>query len=246
MNDHIDELSEAIAELSALVVDEVDLPGLLQRVAELASRAIPGCDSAGVTLLVDGRPKTAAATDPRTLAVDQAQYSADDGPCLEAYRATKVMRVVSDEARDRYPDFAAAAAGADVRSYLAAPLTVGDSGVGALNLYSTELHGFADIDEAVVLLFAGQAAVAVRNSHLFEGARTLSGQLEQAMLSRAVIEQAKGALMATFAIDADEAFDRLRQTSQAENRKLRVVAADVVSAAVAGRPVELRGVAERA
>ncbi|MGI9063186.1 MAG: ANTAR domain-containing protein [Pseudonocardiaceae bacterium] len=78
------------------------------------------------------------------------------------------------------------------------------------------------------------------NSQLYQGARALSGQLEQAMASRAVIEQAKGVLIATQAVDEATAFELLTRTSQRENRKLRVVAADIVDAAAAGRRVDLR------
>lgn len=236
----VDELTASLGELAALLVDEVDLAGMLDRVVHLAVRSIPHCDSAGVTLLVDGRPTTAAATDRRTLAVDRAQYDVGVGPCLEAYRTCSVQRVNVEEGTEAYPEFTVAARTIGVRSFLAAPLVVRRAGIGAINLYSTEPDGFAALDEAVVALFCGQAAVAVTNSQLYQGARTLSGQLERAMASRAVIEQAKGVLMATFAIDDDAAFERLRDTSQAENRKLRVVAADVVDAAVAGRPVPLR------
>lgn len=236
----VDELTASIAELSTLLVDEVDLVGMLDRVVQLAVRAIPDCGSAGVTLLVDGRPSTAAATDRRTLAVDRAQYESGIGPCLEAYRTCTVQRVRVEEAMATYPDFAVAAQQAGVRSFLAAPLMVRDAGIGALNLYSSDSRGFDALDEAVVAMFCGQAAVAVANSQLYQGARLLSGQLEQAMASRAVIEQAKGVLMATFAIDHDAAFDRLRTASQTENRKLRTVAAEVVAAAVAGRQVGFR------
>jgi GAF domain-containing protein len=238
--DYSDELTAAMSELASLLVDEIDLGGMLDRIVTLAARSIPDCDSAGVTLLVDGRPSTAAATDQRTLAVDLAQYDHGTGPCLQAYRDRAVQRVNVVEAAESYPDFAAAARRIGVRSFLAAPLLVRGSGIGALNLYAADTHGFAAMDEAVVMLFAGQAAVAVANSRLYQGARTLSGQLQEAMASRAVIEQAKGVLMATFAIDADKAFDLLRQASQVENRKLRVVAADVVDAAASGRPVDLR------
>ena len=239
--DYADELTAAMTELASLLVDEDDLPGMLDRVSRLAVRSIPDCDSAGVTLLAGDEPLTAAASDRRTLAVDQAQYKVGDGPCLQAYRTKTVQRVVVEEAFALYPDFAVAARHADIRSFLAAPLIVRDDGIGSLNLYSAESHGFAALDEAVVVLFAAQAAVAVANSRLYQSARVLSAQLEAAMASRAIIEQAKGVIMAVRTVDADTAFDLLRRTSQAENRKLRQIAADVVNAAGAGQSILLRG-----
>jgi GAF domain-containing protein len=239
--DQADELTAAMAELASLLVDEDDLPGMLDRVSQLAVRSIPDCDSAGVTLLAGDEPITAAASDHRTLAVDQAQYQAGDGPCLQAYRTRTVQRVVVEEAFALYPDFALAAEQANIRSFLAAPLQVREDGIGALNLYSSEPHGFAKLDEAVVTLFAAQASVAVANSRLYQSARALSAQLEAAMASRSVIEQAKGVIMAVRAVDQDTAFDLLRRTSQAENRKLRQIAVEIVEAAASRRPVPLRG-----
>jgi GAF domain-containing protein len=238
--DYADELTAAMAELASLLVDEDDLAGMLDRVSRLAVRSIPDCDSAGITLLAGDEPMTAAASDERTLTVDVAQYKTGDGPCLEAYRTKIIQRVVVEEAFARYPDFAVAAHEAGIRSFLAAPLLVRGEGIGALNLYSFEPHGFASLDEAVVVLFAAQAAVAVANSRLYQSARTLSAQLQAAMTSRAVIEQAKGVIMAVNAVDADVAFDLLRRASQAENRKLRQIAAEVVAAASSGRSVSLR------
>jgi GAF domain-containing protein len=232
----LDDMADAISELAQLLVDDVDLAGTLQRVADLAARTIPDCDSAGLTLVEHGRASTAAATDRRTLAVDEAQYAAGDGPCLQAYRTGEVQRVASGSARVRFPAFAAAAEKAGIRSFLAAPLVVRGGGIGSLNLYSTADHGFAEVDEAVVLLFAAQASVALANGQLYHRATAVSRQLEEAMASRSVIEQAKGVLMASMAIEADQAFDVLRTASQHENRKLRELAAEVVAAAAAGRP----------
>jgi GAF domain-containing protein len=234
------EMSDAIAELAHLLVDDVDLAGMLQRVADLAARTIPDCDSAGVTLVEYGRPSTAAATDVRTLVVDEAQYAAGDGPCLTAYRTREVQRFAAGQASHRYPAFSSAAARAGIRSFLAAPLMVRGEGIGSLNLYSTEDHGFSRVDEAVVLLFATQGSVAVANARLYHRANDVSRQLEEAMANRSVIEQAKGAVMATMAVDADGAFDALRRVSQHENRKLRELAVEVVDAAAAGRPLPLR------
>jgi GAF domain-containing protein len=236
----LDDISDAVTELAQLLVDDVDVSGMLHRVANLAVRTISHCDSAGLTLVEHGRPSTAAATDNRTLEVDDAQYAAGDGPCLEAYRTQQVQRVAADEAAERYPEFAAAARSAGIRSFLAAPLVVRGEGIGSLNLYSTSDEGFAPVDEAVVLLFAAQGSVAVSNSRTYHRATTLSRQLEEAMSHRSAIEQAKGALMASMSIDADQAFDVLRRSSQYENRKLREVAVDVVDAASAGRPLPLR------
>lgn len=227
-NDQPAELAEALSELSRMLLDSEPLEATLQRVAELAVQAMPGCTAAGVTLARDGDVVTAAATDPLTEAVDARQYAAGDGPCLDAMRSCRVNRVDLAEAEDRWPDFTTHARELGIRSYLAAPLVVREQGIGALNLYSSSQDGFDALDDALVGLFCAQASVALANAELYQRAVTLSDQLETAMINRSVIEQAKGVLMAQHRVDADTAFLLLRERSQAANRKLRDVACDVI------------------
>jgi GAF domain-containing protein len=224
-----DELATALVELSAVLVDEEPLPDVLRRVAELAVAVVPRCDGAGVTLLEGDRAVTAAHTDDLVVAVDQQQYDAGDGPCLTAVRERTLQSVDPDEAEQRWPDFARRARELGIRSFLAAPLVAGDRGVGSLNLYSRSPRGFEDLDDVLVTMFCGQASVALANARLYARALHLNEQLSGALESRAVIEQAKGVLMAQQGLAEDEAFDRLRAWSQARNTKLRDVAAEVVA-----------------
>jgi GAF domain-containing protein len=224
-----DDVAEALGELGHLLVAEESVDTTLQRVAELARRTIPGCDAAGVTL-VNGRGyETVAWTDGRTIAVDQGQYERDHGPCLESIRTGRIVRVGVEAAAERWPDFAADARAHDIRSFLAGPLTLNGKGIGAINLYSRSADGFGGLDDALIGVFAAQATVALANAKVYREAVQLSQQLEIAIASRAVIEQAKGVLMARHGIDADTAFDRLRDSSQRRNQKLRDVAAEVVT-----------------
>jgi GAF domain-containing protein len=231
-----DELAVALVELSALLVDEEPLEDVLRRVADLAVAVVPGCTGAGVTLMEGDRPSTAAQTDELVLAVDRQQYDAGDGPCLDAIRRRVTNRVDLDAAEQRWPEFAARARELGVRSFLAAPLVAGGRPVGSLNLYSTERDGFDALDDVLVGLFCSQASVALANARLYSRAVTVNSQLTEALGSRAVIEQAKGVLMARHALTADEAFELLRQWSQVRNRKLRDVAAEVAAGAACSSP----------
>lgn len=233
------DLDAALDWLRTFVVNDSDLDGLLGRVTALAVGLVPGCDSAGITLLVDGRLQSMAVTDERTIVVDKAQYEANAGPCLDAYHERRVVRMSRQTARSRYPDFTAAASAAGVGSFMAAPLVVREDAVGALNLFAAEEHGFADVEDDVVLALASQAAVAVTNQRLYEDSQKLAAGLEAAMASRATIEQAKGVLAATYGVDPDAAFDLLRRNSQNSNVKLRTLAAQVVAVASSGQPVRL-------
>ena len=118
---------------------------------------------------------------------------------------------------------------------MALPLLSGAECVGALNLYGHEPHAFDAFDASVARVAAARAADAIVAVTQLEGAKRLAGQLEQAMASRAVIEQAKGVLMALRGIDEHEAFDWLRSSSQARNVKVKALAEQVVSGVSGGR-----------
>lgn len=227
-----DDLTEALRELSGLLLDSDTLQGTLQRVVDLAVRVVPGCTGAGVTLTDGKKAYTAAHSDPLVLQVDTCQYDAGDGPCLTAMRDVRTVRVDVAEAGEQWPDFTAMARRLGVRSFLAAPLVAAGASIGALNLYSSAADGYDALDESLVLLFSAQASVALANARLYDGAVRVQQQLTEALSSRAVIEQAKGVLMAQRGVDADAAFGCLREMSQLTNRKLRDVAADVVSGVV--------------
>lgn len=225
-----DDLSVALGELSGLLLDSDSLEGTLQRVVDLAVRTMPGCTGASVTLVDGARPVTAAHTDEVALAVDKAQYDVGDGPCLDAARHRRCNSVDLREAQQDFPAFAERARRYGVRSFLAAPLVAGERGIGSLNLYSTDQDGFDALDEVLIGMFTGQASVALANAQLYRAAQQLSEQLTEALGSRAVIEQAKGAIMVTQGVDEDRAFALLRERSQRTNRKLRDVAGDVLRA----------------
>jgi GAF domain-containing protein len=223
-----DEVAMAMHELSHLLVSEEDVASTLQRISDLAARVIDDCDAAGVTLHVDGKYVTAAYTDGRTLAVDQGQYDRDEGPCLQAMVDRAVVRFDVEEAGDRWPGFVDDARSNGIRSFLAAPLMLKGESIGALNLYSSKASGFNALDDVLIAMFTGQAAIAVANAKTYADAITLTEQLKEAIASRAVIEQAKGVLMAREGLDDDGAFQRLRSWSQSRNVKLRDIAREIV------------------
>jgi GAF domain-containing protein len=234
MADYPDRLTAGIAELSRLLVNEESLDDTLHRVAELACRNIEGADVAGVTLVRDGEPTTAVFTDPASPEIDSAQYETGVGPCLDAWRDQRVHRIDSTAEDERWPHFSQAAVEHGVQSTISFPLAVRSNGIGALNLYSKQRAAFSDEDEETGTLFAQQASVALANAQLYDSAYRLTQQLQEALTSRAVIDQAKGILMAQRGVGADEAFDILRTASQGQNRKLRDLAQELVDRAVKG------------
>ena len=226
----LDEASEALEELAGVLADDQSLESVLQQLSESAARVIPEAENVGVTVLTPDGPITAAATDHKVVSVDADQYAAGDGPCLEATRLRKPVRVSVHEGRERWPDFAIAAERAGVRAYLSVPIVLAEEDVlGALNIYSSDEHAFDPFDEALLRLFVTAASTAITAFRRYERSRSLVEHLQQALVSRGDIDQAKGVLMGAYGITADEAFARLVTESQQHNTKLREVARNLLA-----------------
>lgn len=228
------ELWQAVADLSGLLLSEESLETTLRRVGDLAVRCIPGCDAVGVTLLTDGAPSTRAATGGLVYEVDSYQYDIDEGPCLQAVADRQPYQVDEMATCDRWSRWCRHAAERGIHSSLSLPLIVRDEPLGALNLYSHRPSAFATGDRETALMFADQAAVAMANTQTYAASVALTEQLREALTSRSVIDQAMGAIMTQWHCDQDQAFERLRTMSQHANRKLRLVARDIVGAAQRG------------
>jgi GAF domain-containing protein len=222
------------SELFAVLLPDTPLTDVLQRVTTLAARTVSNCTAAGITLAQTGRPHTPVYTDERSPKVDQVQYDNDSGPCLDALREGRIFMIADTATESRWPEFCAAAAAVGFRSTLSVPIDVSGHRtevLGALNLYSETPESFDEGSVASTESLAHQAAIVIANAQAYWGAKELSDQLQAALESRAVIEQAKGILMGREGITADKAFEVLVRASQRENRKLRELAAEIVARA---------------
>ena len=220
---------EALIALAGILVAEQSLEKTLGQVLRLACGALPGANEGGITLLAREGPETAVATSEEARRVDELQYeSGCGGPCLEAYRRQQNFRIDSTADDPRWPDFCQAAAAAGIGSTLSVPLIVNGDGLGAINLYCRHERGFSAADETAVVAFAAHAVVALANARIYWRAQRLASQLEEALATRGVIEQAKGILIAQYGCTADEAFGTLVSASQRGHQKLHDVARQLV------------------
>jgi len=210
------------------VTDDVNLAASLRRLATAGSELLPACRSASVTVIVAGRAVTMAATDDTAASLDCTQYDVDDGPCLVSAREEQVVRLDDLAAPGPWPEYRRNARQHNIVSSLSVPLLLEDADTrGAFNLYG--VRAFSADEGTLAEAFATDASVVVTNVVAYWSAVDLSRNLAVALEHRGVIEQAKGTLIADNACTPDQAFDMLRQRSQTENRKLRVVAIDVVA-----------------
>lgn len=239
-----DARAKALIELSRFQVAETTVRDSLQRISEIALEAMPRAAVVGMTMLgEDERPTTAIYTDPDSPEIDEAQYREGRGPCLDAWRENCLIRVDHvDDVESEFPAFAMACRQHGVASTLSLPMQSGGSAIGAMNLYAREQEAFSPEDEDVGTDLAAAAGSVLANVSAYWTAFDLGQQLDAAMKSRAVIEQAKGMLMARSPqLGADEAFDMLRKASQRENVKLRDIAQRLVDRQAPPGPAAERG-----
>lgn len=235
-SDQID-LRASLADLAALVTGTAGLEELLAQVATFAVRAIPRADGAGVTLLrtdtTKDRVQALAASAPFVSEIDAIQYDIlDEGPCITAALEQRTVRSGSLGGESRWPRFGPRISRLGVHSVLSLPLLLPGQVVGAINVYARAKDVFDDHAAELGELFAAPAAVAVHNAQVLAHAQRLAAELQVALTTRTIIDQAIGILRSRNGGSAEEAFDRLRVASQAENIKLNMVAARIVDEAV--------------
>jgi GAF domain-containing protein len=223
------DVQAAFAELAGISLGEESMNSVLERVSELAKKTIPGVAEASVCLISNDKAITAAYTGRLALDLDETQYGRGYGPCLDAASCGEVLEIIDARHETRWPDYTRVAVERGSLSSLSVPLPVQPVVHGGLNLYAVEADAFDDEARDAARVFASYAAVAVQNMHLYESTRDLAANLDAAMQSRAVIEQAKGILMRDHACDAATAFEILRSASQRYNRKLRDIAQGIVA-----------------
>jgi GAF domain-containing protein len=229
------DLQQSLGQLASLVTGSLGLPDVLAHVATFAVRAIPGADGAGVTLLSqDGRAgQVLAASHPFVAEIDEIQYSVlGEGPCITAALERRTVRSGSLGGEKMWPRFGPRVGRLGVHSALSLPLLLDERTVGAINVYSREKDAFDDRAAELGELFAAPAAVAAHNAQILAQAQELTAQLQAALSSRPVIDQAIGILRARGGGTADEAFGKLRTISQADHVKLVDVAQRIVDEAV--------------
>jgi GAF domain-containing protein len=180
----------------------------------------------------DASQATVACTGQLAMDLDESQYERGRGPCLEAARGGETIQIDDVRSEERWPLYVTMALERGVLSSLSVPIPVQRQAHAALNLYALKPAAFDPDSLEVAATFASYAGVAIANMHLYDGSRRLVEQLQIAMLSRAVIDQAKGILMAQRHCSAQEAFEVLVDLSSRSNTKLRDVAQALVDQAV--------------
>jgi GAF domain-containing protein len=196
---------------------------------ELAQRVTDALGVAGVSVADEsGNLMYVSATSEPIVTMEEIQEKLQQGPCVTAFQTQEPMVVSDITSLDEWPDYKAVATELGMGAVVGFPLSYDSARLGALNIYAANPREWSDDDMDVLGVFGDMAAAyLVRTSQLAE-TRALARQLQEALDSRVLIEQAKGVLASQYGIGTDEAFERLRRHSQNHNQKLMDVARAVV------------------
>ena len=219
------QLAEAFAEISRVLLAEPDVQRTLEKMCVLLVETVDGCEHSVVTVVTDHDLRSPAANDAVGPAVDAIQLEVDEGPCVEAIREHHT--VVTDDltTETRWPRFSTRAAEATgVRSMLSFRMFLDADTLGSLNLYSKRPAAFGEESVAVGTIFAAHASVALRAAR----AREDLARLRDVVEARELIGQAKGILMGRQGITSQAAMDILCRGANRLKIELRELARRVV------------------
>jgi transcriptional regulator with GAF, ATPase, and Fis domain len=224
-------LAQTFVELADNLIDDFDALELLTVLVE-RSVDLLGVAASGL-LIADGQDQmrlTASSSESVRL-LELYQIQNDEGPCLECYRTGTPVSIGSmEEARSRWPRFAEAASRAGFVGVLALPLRLRGHVIGALNLFDANGILSDPTTHPVAQAMADVATIAILQERFGRQREVLNEQLQSALTSRVVIEQAKGVLATRLDLGMEEAFERLRKRSRDDRRRLVEVAEEVVHA----------------
>ncbi len=224
-------VGRAFVALADTLVDDYDVIELLTRLVDYSVELL-AADAAGIMLADQrGTLRVMAATSEDAHTTELMQLQADEGPCLDCYRTAAPVSVPDlGAAAGRWPRFVAAAMGQPVfHAVHAVPLRLRGEAIGALNLFSHRSGGMRSDDVALGQALADVATIAIMQERAIRRAEVLNEQLQAALNSRVVIEQAKGVLAQHSGLAMDQAFARIRGYARKNNRLLADVARDLAT-----------------
>ena len=219
---------DVFEELAGITLADHAMATVMEKIASLTKRTIPGATEVSVTLNDGEVAQTVAFTGQLAIDLDERQYDKGYGPCLDCSEGNEPVRIDDMAAEQRWLDYTAEATKRGAGSSLSIPVPIQREVTAALNIYSTDAHAFDEHAIELGTTFAAYAGVALANMHLYQAQGRDVEQLQDEMQYRAVIEQAKGIIMGDRCCTAAQAFDVLVDLSHSSNRKLRDVAQALV------------------
>jgi Response regulator with putative antiterminator output domain len=219
---------QTLSRFARVLPAHYDVETALAELTESVTGVLGLCGS-GVTMLEDGRLRFVTAVSEASGELERIQEEQQSGPCQDAYDTGEVVRVTDVRVETvKWPESAAAAERLGVAGVAGIPMRLGGQIIGALNLYSAEPREWSEEDLAVAAVLADVATSYVINASKIRQQQQLSEQLQHALESRVVIEQAKGITAQQNSVTVDQAYQLMRGHARSNHASLRAVAEAIV------------------
>ena len=226
-------VSAAFVKITDTLVADYDVLDLLHALVE---SAVDLLDAAAAGLLLadpHGELQVLASTSERTQLVEVLQLQAGSGPCVESYSTGRLVAVEDIAAlTGKWPEFKAAALSQGFRSVHALPMRVYGRTIGAMGLFGENPGALSREDAAIGQALVDVATISILQERTIRESALVNEQLQRALNSRVLIEQAKGVIAYTSRVSMEEAFRRLRSYARSNNQSLHETAARVIERAL--------------
>ena len=234
MKVYLHDVHQALTDLGKLRFGEMRVEDAMREIVQ-TTHTIFDVDGAGLMLAdAEHHLRNVAVSDDRLGHLEELQIRHHEGPCIAAFDDKELVGVEDLTEDARWPLFSAAAVDRGVRAVLASPLPYNQDAVGVVTVLSEQAHPWSAEDELALLAFTDLAALLLASMMQGQQQSELAAQLQTALDSRAVIEQAKGVLIGQQGMSARAAYEQLRAQARSQRRKLAAVSAEVVRNAAQG------------
>jgi GAF domain-containing protein len=232
MSVSMQDVRQALNELGRLRFGEMRVEDAMHQVVQ-TTHAIFAVDGASLMLAnAEHHLLNAAVSDARMKHLEELQIRHQEGPCISAFEDKQLVSADDLAQEIRWPAFSPHAVARGVGAVLASPIPYNQDAVGVVAVMSEQRHPWSAEAELALLAFTDLAALLIATMLMGEQQTELAAQLQSALNSRAIIEQAKGVLIERQGLSAHAAYQQLRAQARSERRKLAVVSADLVRSAV--------------
>ena len=221
----VERLAEVMVEISDTLVDDFDLMAFFYTLTRHAAELLDAAEVGLMATDAAGELTFVAASHERAETLELFQLQAREGPCLDTFHSGKaVTNVELATATERWPEFAPRSVEAGFTVVHALPMHLRHEVVGCLNVFTGPARVISESQLAIVQALADVATISMLQGRALQQANVLADQLQRALDSRVVIEQAKGALAQIHRTDADAAFEILRGYARRHHHKLTELA----------------------
>jgi GAF domain-containing protein len=227
------DVTATLIRLADTLVEDFDLLDVLDELANDCVRLL-GVTAAGLLLAGPGKElHVVAASSERTRLLELFQLQRDEGPCLDCYRTGQAVSAPDLEAQSAtWPSFAEAALMTGYRAVHAVPMRLRQQVIGGLNLFGAEVGALTEPARRLAQALADMATITILQERALRESEEVAAQLQVALVSRVVLEQAKGVLAERGDMNMDDAFQVLRKYARDHNQRLQNVSRGIVSGTV--------------